>query len=59
MRCLRYPNAFPIDDIGLINSVKFLKNMDRKPTKEELLKAATPWKNWEAYATFYLWHALY
>lgn len=55
MRCLRYPAAFPIADVGLINAIKFLKKMDRKPTKEEILEVAIPWKNWEAYATFYLW----
>ncbi|MUK87787.1 DNA-3-methyladenine glycosylase [Ornithinibacillus sp. L9] len=59
MRCLRFPTAFPIDDVGLINSIKALRNMDRKPTKEEILKLASPWKDWEAYATFYLWRVLY
>ncbi|MCP6682286.1 DNA-3-methyladenine glycosylase family protein [Bacillus nakamurai] len=59
MRCLRFPNAFPIDDIGLINSIKTLAGMDRKPTKEEITKYAAPWRNWESYATFYLWRVLY
>lgn len=59
MRCLRDPSAFPIADVGLMNAIKHLKGMDRKPTKEEILKLSVPWKNWEAYATFYLWHKLY
>ena len=59
MRCLRYKEAFPIDDVGLIKSIKFLKGMDQKPTKDEILELAIPWRNWEAYATFYLWRALY
>lgn len=59
MRCLRFPNAFPIDDVGLINSIKTLAGMDRKPTKEEITKYAAPWRNWESYATFYLWRVLY
>jgi DNA-3-methyladenine glycosylase II len=59
MRCLRYPSAFPIDDVGLINSIKTLRNMDRKPTKDEILELSIPWKNWESYATFYLWRVLY
>ncbi|MFD2043818.1 DNA-3-methyladenine glycosylase family protein [Ornithinibacillus salinisoli] len=59
MRCLRFSTAFPVDDVGLINSIKALQNMDRKPTKDEILKIASPWKNWEAYATFYLWRVLY
>ncbi|MCH1625249.1 DNA glycosylase [Ferdinandcohnia quinoae] len=59
MRCLRFPNAFPIDDVGLINSIKALKNMDRKPTKAEIQELSIPWKNWKSYATFYLWRLLY
>lgn len=59
MRCLRFQTAFPIDDVGLINSIKTLRNMNRKPTKEEILSLSIPWKNWESYATFYLWRVLY
>lgn len=59
MRCLRFQTAFPIDDVGLINSIKTLRNMNRKPTKEEILALSIPWKNWESYATFYLWRVLY
>lgn len=59
MRCLRFQTAFPIDDVGLINSIKVLRHMDRKPTKDEILEISFPWKNWESYATFYLWRVLY
>ena len=59
MRCLRFQTAFPIGDVGLINSIKSLRNMNRKPTKEEILELSEPWKNWESYATFYLWRVLY
>ncbi len=55
MRCPRFQTAFPIDDMGLINSIKILRIMDRKPTKDEILELSCPWKNWESYATFYLW----
>lgn len=59
MRCLRDTTAYPVGDVGLQNAVKFLTGMDRKPTPAELLELALPWKGWEAYATFYLWRALY
>jgi DNA-3-methyladenine glycosylase II len=59
MRCLRFPNAFPVDDVGLINSIKMLLNLDSKPTKDEIMELAIPWKGWESYATFYLWRELY
>lgn len=59
LRCLRYPDAFPVDDVGLINAIKFQLGLDRKPTKAEILELAVPWGNWKAYATFYLWRVLY
>ncbi|TDY56507.1 DNA glycosylase [Bacillus subtilis] len=59
MRCLRFPRAFPIDDVGLIHSIKILRNMNRKPTKDEILEISVPWKEWQSYATFYLWRVLY
>lgn len=59
MRCLRFPSAFPIDDVGLHNAIKLTLGLDKKPTKEEILNLASTWTNWEAYATFYLWRMLY
>lgn len=59
MRCLRFPSAFPIDDVGLHNAIKYVLGMDRKPTKAEILKLSANWINWESYATFYLWRYLY
>lgn len=59
MRCLRFTSAFPIDDVGLHNAIKYLKRSEQKPTKEEIKMYASNWKNWEAYATFYLWRATY
>ncbi len=59
MRCLRIPTAFPIDDVGLHNVIRHLTGSTAKPTREELLKFAAGWSNWESYATFYLWRVLY
>jgi len=59
MRCLRYPEAFPIADVGLMNAIKYQLRMDRKPSSEEILKLSSGWTGWEAYATFYLWRVRY
>lgn len=59
MRCLRFPSAFPIDDVGLHNAIKLVTGSEQKPMKEEILKLSQPWRGWEAYATFYLWRFLY
>lgn len=59
MFCLRMPTALPIDDVGLHNAMKHLLGFENKPSKAEILKLFSRWKNWEAYATFYLWRLLY
>lgn len=59
MRCLRVPSAFPVADVGLLNAVRHLAGLDRKPTKAELLELSAGWSGWESYATFYLWRTLY
>nr|WP_307802552.1 Ada metal-binding domain-containing protein [Bacillus sp. XF8] len=59
MRCLRCPSAFPIDDVGLHNVIKLLTGSENKPSKKEIREYASAWKDWESYATFYLWRVLY
>ncbi|WP_424446379.1 DNA-3-methyladenine glycosylase family protein [Paenibacillus xerothermodurans] len=59
MHCLRFPSAFPIADVGLHNAIKHLMGMENKPTIEVIRELSSGWTNWEAYATFYLWRALY
>lgn len=59
MRCLRFRSAFPIDDVGLHNAIKYVLELETKPTKDELRVISAGWSNWESYATFYLWRFLY
>jgi DNA-3-methyladenine glycosylase II len=59
MRCLRFPAAFPVDDVGLHLAIKSVLGINRKPTKQEVITLASAWKGWEAYAVFYLWRLLY
>lgn len=59
MRCLRYPSAFPIDDVGLHNAIKHVLGSELKPTKKEIMQYSANWNSWESYATFYLWRLLY
>ena len=58
LRCLKDPAAFPVDDVGLQNAIKRQLSLATKPTVDEIYKFSRPWKNWEAYATFYLWNSL-
>ncbi|KIL34133.1 DNA-3-methyladenine glycosylase [Cohnella kolymensis] len=59
MRCLRFPSAFPIDDVGLHNAIKAVLGLEQKPSVQLIRQLSASWTNWEAYATFYLWRYLY
>jgi len=59
MRCLRYRDAFPIQDVGLHLAIQHELGLDRKPALPEIRQFASAWRGWEAYAVFYLWRTLY
>lgn len=59
MRCLKFPSAFPIDDVGLHNAIRTVLGKPDKPTIAHIRQLSAGWAGWEAYATFYLWRVLY
>ena len=59
MRCLRYRDAFPIQDVGLHLAIQHELGLDRKPTLPEIRQFSSAWRGWEAYAVVYLWRTLY
>ncbi|MEO5976610.1 MAG: DNA-3-methyladenine glycosylase [Chryseolinea sp.] len=58
MKTFHYPDAFPLEDVGVHNAIRILKKMKRKPTLEEVKRIFRKYKGWEAYATLYLWKSL-
>jgi DNA-3-methyladenine glycosylase II len=58
MKSLKNYDAFPVEDVGLHNSVKIQYGLMAKPTISELNLMAEKWKGWRGYATFYFWHSL-
>lgn len=59
MRSLRYPDAFPLADVGLQRAVQTVANLPQKASEDYLLDLSQLWNGWQAYATFYLWRLLY
>jgi AraC family transcriptional regulator of adaptative response / DNA-3-methyladenine glycosylase II len=51
MRALRWPDAFPSGDLGLIKA-------SRCKSAAELQRAAELWRPWRAYAAMHLWESL-
>lgn len=58
MKYFHFPQAFPIEDVGLHNAIKQRLNLSYKPAIEKIKELAFNWCGYEAYATFYLWRSL-
>jgi len=58
MKCVRYPNAIPLGDVGLHNALKSALDLEAKPSKEMLEKFNNSWQNYNSYICFYLWFSL-
>jgi DNA-3-methyladenine glycosylase II len=56
LMCLRRADAFPVGDLGLIVGTQEVKNLERKPTAEELEEIGAKWKPLRAIATRIIWH---
>ena len=50
-------DLFPLGDIALINSAKYVKEMARETTKEDVGRLAERWQPYRTVAVFLLWHA--
>ncbi|MFD2728904.1 DNA-3-methyladenine glycosylase 2 [Enterococcus camelliae] len=59
MRCLRKGDAFPVADVGLLNGIKKLQQLDEKPNRHQMEQFRHQWGTWCSYATFYIWRILY
>ncbi len=57
MHSLQRTDLFPLGDIALVNSLKEVKKLHPKITREEMLKIAEPWRPYRTIASMILWHA--
>ena len=54
MRALKYPDAFPASDLGLLKAIGVSGNTGTK----ELRRRAESWRPWRSYAAMLLWSSL-
>ena len=54
MRALKYPDAFPASDLGLLKAIGVSGNAGTK----ELWRRAESWRPWRSYAAMLLWSSL-
>ena len=53
LRQLREPDAFPASDVGLLRALSDAHG--KRPSAEQMLARAEPWRPWRAYAAQHLW----
>jgi DNA-3-methyladenine glycosylase II len=53
---LRRPDAWPVSDIALAQSLAEARALDRRPSPDEMLAIAEAWRPWRAVAARILWH---
>lgn len=58
MKSLKRLECVTYGDVGLYNALHKLKGFDKRPSREQLNSFFENFKDWEAYAVFYLWRSL-
>ena len=57
LMALQRTNIFPTGDLAMMNSLKKVKQLSPKITKEEIIVMAESWKPHRSIATMILWHS--
>jgi DNA-3-methyladenine glycosylase II len=57
MHALQRSDLFPLGDIALVNSLKEVKKLHPKTTREDMLAIAESWRPYRTIASMILWHA--
>ena len=50
------PDVWPATDLALVSSVRVVKGLERRPSTDELIAVAEPWRPWRAVAARLCWH---
>jgi len=56
LMALLRPDIWPAGDLALVKAVEKIKGLPKKPTSDEWMKIAAPWKPYRAVAARILWH---
>ncbi len=57
MHALRRTDLFPLGDIALVNSLKYVKQLPAHTSKNDLIAIAECWRPYRTIASMILWHA--
>ena len=55
---LHRPDVLPVDDLGIVNAVKNVYRLRKRPTADRIRKIGEAWKPYRSVASWYLWRSL-
>jgi DNA-3-methyladenine glycosylase II len=55
---LHRPDVLPVGDLGILNAVRKVYGLRKKPTPERLLRLGEAWRPYRSVASWYLWRSL-
>lgn len=55
---LHRPNVLPVDDLGIVNAIKNVYRLRKRPTVERIRKIGDAWHPYRSVACWYLWRSL-
>lgn len=55
---LHRPDVLPVDDLGIVNAVKNVYGLRKRPTADRIRKIGEAWRPYRSVASWYLWRSL-
>jgi DNA-3-methyladenine glycosylase II len=55
---LRRPDVLPVDDLGIVNAIRRLYGLRKKPKADRIRKIGEAWRPYRTVACWYLWRSL-
>jgi DNA-3-methyladenine glycosylase II len=55
---LHRPDVLPVDDLGIVNAIKNVYGLRKRPTAERIRKIGAAWEPYRSVACWYLWRSL-
>ena len=55
---LHRPDVLPVDDLGIVNAVKNVYRLRKRPTADRIRSIGEAWRPYRSVASWYLWRSL-
>jgi DNA-3-methyladenine glycosylase II len=55
---LHRPDVLPVDDLGIVNAIKNVYRLRKRPNADRIRRIGAAWQPYRSVACWYLWHSL-